>query len=234
MSLAPTQTFYSEIAQNRRQSVLLVLVLMVILGVLGLAIGYGLTGDVTERPAGDGRRHHPGRPAQPGLVLRRRQPRARGVPGAGGGRPERAAADERGARAVGRRQPAHAARLHHQRPLAERVRHRSRPAARLRGHHHGPPPEARPRAAPGRHRPRDVARAQPGHPVRPPRGRAGGRHRPHRRRLPALHVLGRPVAAAGAAATRAGEGAGPRPSSSSWPSCWPSWPPSSGPSSSWP
>jgi len=48
MSLAPTQTFYSEIAQNRRQSVLLVLVLMVILGILGLAIGYGLTGDATS------------------------------------------------------------------------------------------------------------------------------------------------------------------------------------------
>jgi len=48
MSLAPTRTFYSEIAQNRRQSVLLVIVLMAVLGVLGLAIGYGLTGDVTS------------------------------------------------------------------------------------------------------------------------------------------------------------------------------------------
>lgn len=45
MSLAPTQSFYSEIAQNRRQSALLVLVLMAILALLGLAIGYGLSGD---------------------------------------------------------------------------------------------------------------------------------------------------------------------------------------------
>jgi heat shock protein HtpX len=44
MSLAPTQTFYSEIAQNRRQSVLLVIIIMAVLGLLGLAIGYGLTG----------------------------------------------------------------------------------------------------------------------------------------------------------------------------------------------
>jgi heat shock protein HtpX len=44
MSLAPNQTFYSEIAQNRRQSVLLVIIIMAVLGLLGLAIGYGLTG----------------------------------------------------------------------------------------------------------------------------------------------------------------------------------------------
>ncbi len=76
MSLAPTQTFYSEIAPNRRQSVLLVIIIMAILGVLGLAIGYG-----ADRQRG--------RAASlvmaggiilagllsAGLVLRRRQPR---------------------------------------------------------------------------------------------------------------------------------------------------------------
>ncbi|MFI5261778.1 MAG: M48 family metallopeptidase [Candidatus Limnocylindrales bacterium] len=45
MSLAPTQSFYSEIAQNRRQSALLVLVMMLVLALLGLAVGYGVTGD---------------------------------------------------------------------------------------------------------------------------------------------------------------------------------------------
>jgi heat shock protein HtpX len=37
-------TFYSEIAENRRDSVLLTLVVAALLGVLGFAIGYGVTG----------------------------------------------------------------------------------------------------------------------------------------------------------------------------------------------
>ena len=74
MSLAPTQSFYSEIAQNRRQSVLLVLVLMVVLGVIGLAIGYGLTGDVQSGLLVMAGGILLAGAAEPGLVLRRRQP----------------------------------------------------------------------------------------------------------------------------------------------------------------
>ncbi|MGH2407542.1 MAG: M48 family metalloprotease [Candidatus Limnocylindrales bacterium] len=38
------QTFYSQIAANKRQSILLAFIVILILGLLGFAIGYGLTG----------------------------------------------------------------------------------------------------------------------------------------------------------------------------------------------
>jgi heat shock protein HtpX len=45
MWLAPRSSFYDEIAQNRRRSLLLILVVAAILAALGFAIGYGLTGE---------------------------------------------------------------------------------------------------------------------------------------------------------------------------------------------
>ncbi len=47
-------TFYSQIAANRRNSVLLALVLTVLLGVLGFVIGYGLTGYLVGGAAATG------------------------------------------------------------------------------------------------------------------------------------------------------------------------------------
>ena len=44
MSIAPSQTFYQQIGQNRRRSLLLVIVVALILGLLGFAIGYAVGG----------------------------------------------------------------------------------------------------------------------------------------------------------------------------------------------
>ncbi len=44
--MSPVTTFYNQIAQNRRDSLLLVLVVFVVLGVLGFAIGYGVSGSL--------------------------------------------------------------------------------------------------------------------------------------------------------------------------------------------
>lgn len=44
MTLAPTQSFYQQIAQNRRRSVVLVVLVAAILAVLGFVIGYAMTG----------------------------------------------------------------------------------------------------------------------------------------------------------------------------------------------
>jgi heat shock protein HtpX len=47
MSAARTETFYSQISHNRRESVLLVVIITAILAALGLSIGYGLSGSLT-------------------------------------------------------------------------------------------------------------------------------------------------------------------------------------------
>ncbi|MGZ3640777.1 MAG: M48 family metalloprotease [Candidatus Limnocylindrales bacterium] len=47
MSAARTETFYSQITHNRRESVLLVVIITAILAALGLSIGYGLSGSLT-------------------------------------------------------------------------------------------------------------------------------------------------------------------------------------------
>ena len=43
MQTQPVQTFYSQIAQNRRQSWLLVLILTALLAVFGFVIGYAIS-----------------------------------------------------------------------------------------------------------------------------------------------------------------------------------------------
>lgn len=48
MSTTPTQSFYEQIAANRRNSVLLVLVVGALLAALGFAIGYGTTGEAAS------------------------------------------------------------------------------------------------------------------------------------------------------------------------------------------
>lgn len=48
MSTYQTQSFYQQIAANRRRSILLVLVIMAILGIFGFVIGYAMSGE----PAG--------------------------------------------------------------------------------------------------------------------------------------------------------------------------------------
>ena len=73
----------------------------------------------------------------------------------------------------------------------ERLRDRPRPAARVGRDHDRPPREARPRGAPGRDRPRAVARPQLRHPVRAARRRPRRVDRAPGRLLPAVHVLGR-------------------------------------------
>jgi heat shock protein HtpX len=46
MTAAPTQTFYEQIAANRRNSILLIAVVTFVLALLGFSIGYGTTGEL--------------------------------------------------------------------------------------------------------------------------------------------------------------------------------------------
>ena len=192
-----SSSFYGQISANRRNSFLLALLVVVLLGALGFSIGYVLFGT----PAG-------GVATTlfaivPRWAVRHRSRTSRATSSSWPSAAARAvdatsapAADERRPGDGDRGQHPDADGLHHRRHGAERLRDRTRSRARLDRDHDGPAREARPRGAPGRHRPRALARPQPRHPVLA-RGRGDGRgDRDPRRLLPPLHVLGRggPVA----------------------------------------
>ncbi len=191
MNVPVSQSFYQQIAANRRRSLVLVFILTALLGVFGFVIGYAMSAYVAGRP---GR----GDIAVVIALLLTSVSYFAGdsiVLGASGARQvddaSRSAADERRARDVARREPAAAARLRDQRHRPQRLRHRPRSQAR---HHRGddrPAREARSRGVAGGHRPRAVARPQPRHPLHPAGGGAGRLDRAAGRLLPALHVLGR-------------------------------------------
>ena len=223
-SSAASTTFFREIDRNRRNSWLLVGVVIVVLGVLGGAIGYATGFGWVGRHRGGGHCHG----NEPRLLLRGRQAGPRLVGGQGGPGRQPAgpvqAARQRGHRDEPRLRHTHAPRLRHRRHRAKRLRDRPRPEARLDRGDHRAAGEDGSRGAPGRHWARDEPRPQLRHPLHAA-GRGPGRlHRAALRLVPALHVLVRrraPSQQLGSRQRRGGEGS--RPSCSSWPSCSPSW-----------
>ena len=184
-------TFYQQIGANKRNSVLLALIVTVLLGALGLFIGWAVTGDpraalpslaiaialgvvasLFSYYAGDSvvlgvsgaKEIDP--QALPQLYnVVQEMAIAANVP-----MPKIYLIDDTAPNAFATgRDPQHAS----------------------RGDHDGPAPEARSRGAPGRHGPRAVARPELRHPVLADGRRAGRVDRPAGRLLPAVHVLGR-------------------------------------------
>ena len=157
---------HQQISANRRNSILLAVVVVVLLGALGFTVGYAMTGE----PAGGRVRPRSARCSSAGW--------SRSGPTSPATRSSwRVRAPRRSTRARAPqlmnvvREMAIAANV----PMPkvyliddtapERVRHGPRPEARLGRDHDRPAREARPRGAPGRDRPRAVPRPQPRHPV---------------------------------------------------------------------
>ena len=185
------ETFYNQIAENKRKSFLLSLIVVALFAALGFSIGVAATGEwsggifvmVIALLVGGGLAlgSYFGGDA---LVLK--------VSGAREVDPTtRAAAHERRPGAGDRGERPDAEGLRHRRHRPERLRDGPRPEARLGRDHDRTPREARSRGAPGRHGPRAVPRPELRHPVRDDRRRPRRVDRPARRLLPPLHVLGR-------------------------------------------
>ena len=100
---------------------------VVLLGLLGFAIGFAVSGEPAGGVAADRGRGGPRKPGRGRHVLRGRLARADGQRRARGRRGRRPAADERRARDGHRRQRADAARLPHRGHGAQRLRDRPRP-----------------------------------------------------------------------------------------------------------
>ena len=212
-------SFFAQASANRRNSFLLALFVVAILGLLGFVIGYAIVGDPSGGVAATGAALLLGGLIAARDVLPGRQARPRRVRCTAGRRTDGAAADERRPGDGHRGEHPDAGRLHHRRLRPECVRDRARSEARLDGDHDGTFGEARSRGAAGRHRPRAVARPELRHPLRADRRRHGRCDRDPRGLLPALHVLGRRRAAAATAKVVVP----PRRSSSPSRSCSPSW-----------
>ena len=197
-------TFYSQASANRRNSFLLVLVIVALLGALGFAIGYGTTGAPEgaigwlgifgliaiasslfgyfsgDRVVLAASRARPATEAEAPQLLNvvRELTLAAGLP-----MPTVYLIDDTALNAFATgRDPKHAS-------IAVTT---------------GPRRAARPRGAAGRDRPRAVPRPQLRHPLRDARRRPRRDDRPPRRRLPADDVLGRD----GPAARRSDRGGG--------------------------
>ena len=165
---------FDLIRANKRRSVALVagfVVLLVLVGAaVGVLVGYGLAGTIIALVISGGVAFASYWKAD--AIALGRQPRQARRPAA----VPAAAQPRRGA--VHRQRAAQAAGLHRRRPGAERVRHRSQPAPRGDRRHHRPAREDEPRRARRRARPRAVAHPQ----LRHPRVDAGGHARRQRSR----------------------------------------------------